>query len=191
MIESHSTAQGRNPLAAAFNRAFRRSGFLRDTSGSVAMIAALAFPVLIGGMGLGAEVGYWYLTERKLQHAADLSAFSAGVQLNNRADQTRLDTTALYIAEQSGFVGSRGAIEVHTPPSSGPGVGDATQVEVVLTETLPRYFTSFFQTGSVAVRGRAVAGTKSTKICSLALSPTANSAFAVKGSETRNSRTAS
>jgi len=41
-----------------------------DSSASHTLLP-MNYAVLIGGMGLGAEVGYWYLTERKLQHAAD------------------------------------------------------------------------------------------------------------------------
>ena len=53
-----------------FTSAISKSTFLfSDCHGSVAVVAALLFPVLIGGMGLGAEVGYWYVTQRRLQHA--------------------------------------------------------------------------------------------------------------------------
>jgi hypothetical protein len=79
--------------------------------------------VLIGGMGLGAEVGYWYLTERKLQHAADVSAFGAAVRLSKGDETGILDEIALNIAQQSGFDGTRGKIEVHHPPVSGPECG--------------------------------------------------------------------
>ncbi len=50
-------------LAAATFAAAREKLRLQtaDQSGSVAVIAAVAFSVLIGGMGLGAEVGYWYV----------------------------------------------------------------------------------------------------------------------------------
>ena len=52
--------------ALAFSREFRR-----DAGGAAAVVAAVLFPVLIGGMGLSAETGYWYMKHRKLQHAAD------------------------------------------------------------------------------------------------------------------------
>src|SRR5918997_412468 len=89
--------------AARFAVLASRAGFLRDTRGSVAVVAAVAFPVLIGGMGLGAEVGYWYLTERKLQHAADVSAFGAAVRLSKGDEGETLDEVALHVAQESGF----------------------------------------------------------------------------------------
>ena len=51
--------------------------FASDRSGSVAVMAALAMPVLIGVTGLGVEVSYWYLTQRSMQNAADSAAIAA------------------------------------------------------------------------------------------------------------------
>ena len=45
--------------------------FAADTSGGAAIILALTLPIVIGGLGLGVEVGLWYQTERRLQTAAD------------------------------------------------------------------------------------------------------------------------
>lgn len=122
----------------------RRAG--RSQSGSVAVVATVAFPVLIGGMGLGAEVGYWYLTERKLQHAADVSAFGAAVRLSKGDEDETLEEIALNIAQQSGFDQASGNIEVHHPPVSGPNAGKAEMVEVVLTENIDRAFSAFSET---------------------------------------------
>src|SRR5688572_28576702 len=153
-----------------------------DHRGSVALTAALAFPVLIGGMGIGAEVGYWYLTQRKLQHAADVSAYAAAVRLSAGDSQTELEEAAEFIATESGFRTSIGTIAVHNPPTSGPNAGDTTMVEVVLTEATPRYFSGFFTDGSVQISGRAVAKDNGQKVCVLALSSTASNALQIGGS---------
>lgn len=157
-----------------------------DAGGSVAALAAIAFPVLIGGIGLGAEVGYWYVSERKLQHAADLAAYAAGVRLNDGDAKAKLDAVALNISTQSGFATSKGTIAVNVPPATGPNTGDKGSVEVILSENVDRYFTSFFGAGKVPVRGRAVAKTITKQICALALNTTANSALSVKGSSSAN-----
>jgi Flp pilus assembly protein TadG len=44
---------------------------------NVATMAALLAPVLVGGLGLGAETANWYLTERAMQNAADEAAVAA------------------------------------------------------------------------------------------------------------------
>jgi Flp pilus assembly protein TadG len=82
----------------------------RDNGGSVAVIAAIVFPVLIGGMGLGSEVGLWYVAERKLQSAADVAAYAAAVRLNNGDAKAKLDEVALNASVKSGFNKARGTI---------------------------------------------------------------------------------
>ncbi len=63
-------------------RLIRRARDLHaDKRGSAAVVAAIVFPIATGSMGLGAETGYWYLSQRKLQHAADVSAHAAGARL--------------------------------------------------------------------------------------------------------------
>ena len=62
----------------ALRRRFR--SFRRDTFGGVAAIVAITSPVLIGAMGLGGEAGYWYLTQRKVQNAADVAAHAAALR---------------------------------------------------------------------------------------------------------------
>jgi Flp pilus assembly protein TadG len=55
----------------------RIRGFNRDRRGNVAVIAAIAMPVLAGSLGIGAEVASWYGGKRALQNAADSAAIAA------------------------------------------------------------------------------------------------------------------
>ncbi|MBA3520789.1 MAG: hypothetical protein H0T75_24835 [Rhizobiales bacterium] len=155
----------------------------RDQRGSVAVIAAVAFPVLIGGIGLGAEVGYWYLKERKLQQVADLSAYAAAVRLNKGDEDDTLDEVALHIATQSGFKTAAGEIQVHHPPISGPNAGDDDMVEVVLTEDIERSFSGFFGRDDVNLEGRAVARVtpEANPACLIALAPTGAQTLSITG----------
>jgi hypothetical protein len=160
-------------------------GVIRDNSGSVAITAAVAFPVLIGGIALGAEVGYWYVTDRKLQHAADIAAYSAAIRLSQKDADDKLEAVALHTASQSGFRPESGTIAVHTPPSSGPNVGDPEMVEVDLTRQVDRLFTKLFSDDEfVAIRARAVAKFAGGTVCVLALSPNGNSALKASGAAT-------
>lgn len=85
---------------------FRRSGLppglLEEERGTVAVIAAITQPVLVGAMGLGAETGYWYLKQQKLQHAADVAAHAAAVRYRAGDLKRALETTASRIATASG-----------------------------------------------------------------------------------------
>ena len=48
------------------------SNFCKDESGNVLVIVAFVLPLLIGAMGLAAEVGYWRVLHRGMQNAAEL-----------------------------------------------------------------------------------------------------------------------
>jgi hypothetical protein len=158
-----------------------------DDSGAAAVVAAIVFPVLVGGMGLGAETGYWYLSQRKLQHAADVSAHAAAVRKRAGDNKAGIDAAALNIARNAGFVASIGAIAVNAPPTSGAMAGSADSVEVILTEAHPRLFSSVFSSQPITMNGRAVARViAGQNACALALSPRASGAITVSGSTSVN-----
>ena len=131
--------------------------FCRDTRGGIAIFAAIAFPVVIGGLGLGVETGYWHMTQRKLQHAADVAAHAAAVRNRAGDEYAGMKTAAQYVATTSGYLADRGTLEMNVPPSSGSHVGNADAVEVILTENWGRWFTSLYADGQVPIGARAVA----------------------------------
>jgi uncharacterized membrane protein len=90
-----------------------------DISGSVAIAAALMLPAIIGAVGLGVETGYWYVSQRQLQHVADVSAHAGAIR--KRAGDTAAGYTdsARYIAQTSGFSGVASSVIVNSPPLSG------------------------------------------------------------------------
>jgi Flp pilus assembly protein TadG len=51
--------------------------FLRNEDGASIIIIGLTLPVLIGAMGLAAEVSYWHLHHRAMQNASDAAAIAA------------------------------------------------------------------------------------------------------------------
>ena len=68
-------------------------GFFGDRRGVVAVLVALAMPVLVGSMGLAAEASYWYVHQRGMQNAADAAAIAAAT-----------NATASYAAEAQAVV---------------------------------------------------------------------------------------
>ena len=60
------------PVRGECAEGLRRSLFLCDR-GMAAVIAAILMPLVIGGLGLGAETGFWYMKKNRLQAAADVS----------------------------------------------------------------------------------------------------------------------
>ena len=173
------------------NPARRFLGFARDLQGdqggATAVVIAIIFPILVGGMGLGAETGYWYVTQRKLQHAVDVSAHAGGARLRAGDGKSQIDAAALNIALNTGLSASTGTILVNSPPAQGSKAGDTRSLEVILTEVHPRLFSSVFSSAPVTVKTRAVATiVANSKACVLALSPVAPGAVTVTGSTNVN-----
>ena len=125
----------------------------RDSTGAVAVVLAVTLPVFVGGLGLGAEVGYWYFGQRKVQNAADVAAYAGAVALRAGVGKSKMDDAAGDAAAESGFRVDRGEIEVVTPPTTGTYAGDTNAVEVRLVERLPRLFSAIFKSGEVDVPG--------------------------------------
>ena len=160
--------------------------FLTDSCGATAIMMAVALPVMILGMGLGAETGFQYMTQRKLQHAADLSAHAGAARLRAGDDLTAITAAATHVAAQGGFNAVVGDIEVNTPPHSGLAANNPQSVEVILNQPQQRYFSALISDEPVLIGARAVARVMDTgsSACVLALSPTASGAITVSGSTT-------
>jgi Flp pilus assembly protein TadG len=169
----------------------RLRSFGREEGGAAIVLAALMFPVVIGGMGLGAETGFWYMTQRKLQHAADGTVHAAAVRKMQGAGRADIEGAADIVARRTGLsqLGEL-AVDANYP-------GYENSVEVVLTEERNRLFSAvvagFFsdepQT-TVTLSARAVAAIEETSesgvACVLALSTSASAAVNVSGSTTVN-----
>ncbi len=160
------------------------SGILRaltkDERGAVAVIAAIVFPVVIGAMGLGTETGYWFLEQRKLQHAADVAVYAAAVRYRAGDAQAGVETAALRTASGTGYQSDIGTISVD--PLSG-STAMSGKIAVELTETHARLFSSIFSSEPLMLAARAVAELKGgSKACVLALSSSASGAVTVTGS---------
>ena len=156
--------------------------FPGDRSGSVAILLALLMPVIIGGIGLGAEAGYWYFNQRKVQNSADVAAYAGAVELRNGKNKSVIDAAAKSAAAETGYDAIIGTLSAKTPPSGGGYAGDGNAVEVVIQENVPRLLTSLFLSGDVIMSGRAVARVTPTEpTCLLALSKTASASVDFNG----------
>lgn len=132
----------------------RSAPLLSCETGAVAVIVAILAPVLIGAMGLGAESGYWYLTERKLQNGADVAAHGAARMMAAGESGDSMQQTAAYLVAEAGIDVDP---VVNAPPTSGAYAGDDNAVEAVVTESVPRMFTAIYSSEPVPITARAVA----------------------------------
>lgn len=165
------------------SRLLRLARVVRDDAGSVAIMAAAMFPIVIGGIGFGGEVGFWYFKGRQLQHAADLSAHAAGTRRRAGDSQRDLEKAALAIAKKAGFDPAAGSLRVIAPPTIGENAGNPDAVEVQVTRAVPRLFTALFNKKPVQLDARAVALLRDgNEACMLALNRTAAGAVKISGS---------
>ena len=155
--------------------------FIDARSGNVAIIAAIALPVLVGFCGLGGDAGYWFYRQRVVQATADLAAYNATVALRGGSNESQVTDVATSAAVDNGWNSSSGSIVVNLPPTSGAYQNDQS-VEVLLTENEPRFFTALFSSSSVPESARAVATfTYENNACMLALDKNASGAMTFWG----------
>jgi hypothetical protein len=139
--------------------------------GNVAIIFALTLPIIAGGAGLGLETSYWYYKDLQIQAAADAAAYAGAIEKRSGSTDYVVLASAKSSAVQNSFDPTLGAIEVNSPPLSGPNTAN-TAVEVLISLPLERFFSKLFLDGFVTVNARAVARYQtSANACLLALDP--------------------
>jgi Flp pilus assembly protein TadG len=170
-----------------------RSGpgrFRGDERGVVAIYVGLSLPVLIGGMGLGAETGYWYWLQRELQHATDLATHAAATRRLYGASVEEQKAAALDIAKASGP--SRltlSDVTLNSPPATGNYQVPAPYwaMEGIVQYQVPRLFSSIFSDTPVTIRGRSVVVSQANgTACVLGLNKTKQGTVVVAGSAAVN-----
>ena len=170
------------------------AGLARDRRGALAVMLALMLPIMLGFVGLGVEVGFWYKSRRDLQSVADAAAIGGAYEVKDGFTSTTITATATTEATRNGLDTASGeTIAVNYQyPTSGSYTGDDNAVEVLITRPITLMFSrvvaAFYGGGtvgtSVTANARAVA-TLSTigEACVLALD-TSGTGIDVGGSAT-------
>ena len=97
------------------------------------------------------------MTQRKIQNAADVAAHATAVRLNSGETLAELQTLAEFVVGNSDVDIDMTAVALNNPPLSGGYIEDNDAVEVVLTRTVPRMFSSIYGEGDIVITARAVA----------------------------------
>jgi Flp pilus assembly protein TadG len=154
-----------------------------DSRGNVAIVVAVGSTALVGAAAMTVETSYDYFRHVKLLSAADAAAFAGALQDRTGSGSSAVQAAASAAATADGWSSTGGAITVHVPPSSGGYAGNAQAVEVVLSQTVPRYFSAVLSAGDITVKARAVARFQTAaNACVLALDKTASGAVSFQGS---------
>lgn len=156
----------------------KQDGFLKDESGQTLIIAVLCFTSVAAVLALAVDVGMLFHAKRVLQTAADSGATAgAGELYYGGATAAAKAATA-----QNGISdGVNGTVTVNNGPTSGPHMGDANYVEVIVSQPQPGYFRRIFTSNAVTISARAVAHPAPGQGCVYVLDPTASKAFWITG----------
>ena len=160
----HRLIPRRNPRIAAGRPL---SGLARDRRGGTTVTVGLMLPVLLGGIGIGVDVAYWYIQESRMQQAADVAAFGAAMAAQRHAAEiTFVNDAADQDASAYGFQSDVVTIDA-----------EARTVRVEITERTPLFFASLFLDSEFDIRVEATASWMAATPCVLALDPSMNSAL--------------
>ncbi|MGZ6010203.1 MAG: pilus assembly protein TadG-related protein [Caulobacteraceae bacterium] len=172
-----------HPLLSTVKRAASSvSAWLGGRKGNVALLFALLTPMAIGGAGLATEVGVWYHRRLELQSAADAAAYAAAVDLRSGATKDAFTAEALAAAQASGYDDTQGTLAVNWPPTSGTHQ-TSQAIEVLISENVPRFFSSIFINTPLIEHTRSVTTFQTaSNACVLALDPSASGAAMFSGS---------
>lgn len=155
---------------------------LRSERGSVAIQVGIMMIAILGMVALGIEIGYLLLKHREMQSAADGAAMSGATALGTGVPSDfRMEARA--VAAAGGFTDGvdEAVVIVNSPPLSGPNAGNASAVEVIISQPQHLSLVQLYRSGLFNVGARAVALEQpGYKYCILALDPTASGAVTIK-----------
>ncbi len=164
-------------------RAKKIRSLAADRRANIAVIMALAAPVLVGVAGLSVETGYWYYLQKKAQKAVDVSAYAGAVSLRNGDGKPAAYSVVTVEAGLLGFSSPDSTVSPASSPTSGPNSGNPRAMEVNIDYGMPRFFSGIFDSTLLTGSVRAVAGYEEpSSACLLALDIDASAAMAIGGS---------
>lgn len=136
--------------------AFER--FRKDSCGGVMIYAGLALPILLGVSGLAVDGSIWFANKRSMQATADAAAFSAALEMTRINDDALAKSRAVTDAEENQYNPATGdAIQINSPPLSGPYSGNNAAFEAIVSRPSPSFLSRLIHGEQVTVSARAVA----------------------------------
>lgn len=141
----------------------------------------MLIPVFIGFAGMGVDISFWQYSERRVQTAADISAFAGAVALRNGLSVSDANAVALEEAAQLGFTALVDTIDTNSPPLSGANINKRA-MEVRIRHQTSRFFSQIYSSDPVMLNARAVAAyNPPQKACLLSLNTEASGGLTFSG----------
>lgn len=153
---------------------------VRCERGQAVVLVALLMSTMLLFSGLAVDTGQLMVSRRSMQDAADAGALGGAVTLYQSGTPTQAKTNAATDTTAMGYTDGVGgaAVAVNSPPTQGSFSGNASYVEVIVTQTVRTFFLP-----SQSVTVRAVAGSTpgGSGPAILALNKTASPAIDTQG----------
>ncbi len=172
-------------------RSVERDGIRR---GVVAIFAAICLIVIVGVVALVVDSGIIRDRRQHLQGSADAAALAAAIELFHSYQSVgsgtpdpggRAAASASAILQDNGYSVANANVTLNIPPQNSQSGfnGLAGYVEVIVTFTQPRHFSTVFGGGDIPVRARAIArgGYQPLMDRIIILDPSAPAAFSAGG----------
>jgi Flp pilus assembly protein TadG len=121
--------------------------FLNSDNGAFTAIFAVMMPVLIAGVGLAVDVGFWYSSKRDLQNAADAGALAGGYEFIRTNSQGFATTEANSVAAKN----------VDGPSQVTTTFPVANRIQVTVQAAAGTFFLGSFISSPPVVRATALA----------------------------------
>jgi hypothetical protein len=153
--------------------------FSTDVSATIAALAALTFPVILGMAGLGVDGSMWIMQKRTLQTAVDAAVMSAAWEIANGRN-SNADAAALREAQNNGYNPAKnGTLNIVI----GQDASNNTTVTGTLQQRADLYFSKVIYSGTVTLATTAASTVEppTSDYCMLALNPTIDGAIRTVG----------
>jgi Flp pilus assembly protein TadG len=128
----------------------RLRGLIGDERGAFTVALAISLTALIGAMGFGTEVAYWYLHQRAMQNAADAAVIAAATNAG-----TTYAKEGKAVAARYGFTDGSGNITVSvTNPATASGCTSGCY-SVTISDAVPTFMSQVVgYVGTTTVNGQ-------------------------------------
>lgn len=108
--------------------------FATDQHGSIAIMAAICLPIIIGFAALSVEYGYGLLVRDENQRTADLASYAGALAYSDTNSEDRMRAAALHVAKLNGVDPANVVVSLSSSPKDSRL--QAVQVRVKTTNTL-------------------------------------------------------
>ena len=163
----------------------------KNQRGSIAIIAAVSLPAMLGFGALAVDASLWLRAKNGVQGAADAAASSVGAAAVGGSSAAHKLAEAQGVAAANGYQNGVNGVTVsmNNPPTSGAYAGNPLAYEVIVTAPQQLYLARVLD-GITAptVTGRAVALTTTSPTCLLAMEYIVGIDFTVNGNAPLNAQ---